>query len=413
MDSKQKSYVVSKEMSKINFILYNLKGKRTYKRWENEEDRECVFKYIYEYCKENRYDIDKINEVAALLEVTPGTIESYARRYMIEYLKYTFDQYYAYRNVFTTERLRKLYKSKETKAYKTFKSLLNAKTLEEIIYIIENCEVPYNELYPRVFDYVIVHEDGNFKIEEEIKRKLKMYINYTAENRKKERQKLIEKEKEEKIIVAKNKITEYLKDNKNITVIEFCKRNNISERKFYEYLKIVQEFDPNLYDLYIQKTNLLKSQRFSKILSQLRLVITLIKNGIEEYGKNRNFDVIDYYMICNISFDSALKISKDNLAKEDYIILLKFIKQNISASKAIPSCINQIMKEKVIISCQRDNKGNIIPGTEIIFSNDEKEKLINYLKENEIPINLKTYNTIYKRYKDGFLELENNKAKKT
>jgi len=64
------------------------------------------------------------------------------------------------------------------------------------------------------------------------------------------------------------------------------------------------------------------------------------------------------------------------------------------------------MSEKVIIKYEKDSKGNPIPGTEELFSSEEKEKLINYLKEKNIPINLKTYNILYRRYRSGTIEIE-------
>lgn len=77
-----------------------------------------------------------------------------------------------------------------------------------------------------------------------------------------------------------------------------------------------------------------------------------------------------------------------------------------------PNVIKQIMSAKVIINYQKDKKGNPIPGTEEIFPNEEKIKIINYLKQHQIPLNLKTYNLAYNRYKNGILDLNpSNKAK--
>ena len=116
--------------------------------------------------------------------------------------------------------------------------------------------------------------------------------------------------------------------------------------------------------------------------------------------------MIDYFLVSNYSFQDILKLSKSIISRSDYILLRKFIEKNNSGEKNNTNVINQIMSEKVVINYQKDKKGSPIPGTEEIFSNEDKEKLINYLRKNNIPINLKTYGIIFRRYRNGTLDIE-------
>ena len=67
------------------------------------------------------------------------------------------------------------------------------------------------------------------------------------------------------------------------------------------------------------------------------------------------------------------------------------------------------MDQKVITSYKTDTKGNIIEGSEVVFSNDEKQKIIDFLNNNNIPVNLKTYSLMYKRYKDNLVVINKKK----
>lgn len=204
----------------------------------------------------------------------------------------------------------------------------------------------------------------------------------------------------------------FIEDTKCSTIDIFCKINNIDRNVFSNYVSIVKENDVDLFNLYNEKVKRFQSQRYAMIVDNVKLVIKYLKDGVEEYGLNRPFDLIDYYMITNMSLNDILRLSKDVVTKEEHLLLKKFVNQNISGEKNNPSVIKQIMSEMVIMNYQKDKKGLPIPGTEEIFSNEEKEKLINYLRRNNIPINLKTYNIVFRKYKNGMLDLEQNSMKK-
>ena len=70
------------------------------------------------------------------------------------------------------------------------------------------------------------------------------------------------------------------------------------------------------------------------------------------------------------------------------------------------------MKEKVEVNHQLDKNGMPIPGTGEIFDDESKSKIINYLRENNIPLNMKTYTLARRRYINGTLIIESkNKVK--
>lgn len=401
-----------KQLSKPNFILYNLKGKTTNKLWEDEEDKKCVLEYIYKYCQDNEYMKNKIEQLAKSLEMSPTTIRRYAQKYALEYLGYTEEQYNEQKAVFIQANMKRIYYGRQTKVKQAYEKLLKVNTIEEIVLVIENSQVDLIQLKERVADFVIVYKNGNEKIEEELKQKIKMYINYIMEQKRREMEELSRKENEAKLPIAIKVVSLYLNDKNNTSVNEYCKNNNISIDTFNEYIELLKNEDSKLYYSYLKKIEYVQNQEENNNLEKIKLIIFYIKNGIEEYGQVREFDIIDYFMIIDVGLDKALKLAKDNFSKEDFIILAKFVDKNITGNKNNSSCIRQIMKEKVILNYQKDASGLPIPGTEEVLERTEKEKLINYLKEYNIPLNLKTYNCILKRYKSGILTFEENSVKK-
>lgn len=392
------------ELTKINPILQKLTGKTTYLLWENEEEKKIVLKYIYEYCEENNYDKEKIYELSIWSGIKHSNIEKYTKHYAVDYLGYSLEEYakrkYAY------GRIRNQQKVKENTIYypRIFERILNATTLEEIIKIVSEPGIKLSTL-STFKDYVNRHHNGDVKVKEQLKSKIKMYTDYILEKNKQELEEKKLKALQEKLPIVIETITKFINDTECYTIDYFCYKYSFDKKTFEEYVTIIREYQTDLYNIYDKKINESRSQRYAIIINQVKYIIEKLKNGIEEYDVNRPFDIIDYYSVTNISLENLLRIAKDIVSPSEINILKKFITQNISGAKHNPSVISQIMSEKVIINYEKDSRGNPIPGTEEIFSAEEKERLINYLREKNIPINLKTYNILYRRYRNGTIDI--------
>ena len=113
-----------------------------------------------------------------------------------------------------------------------------------------------------------------------------------------------------------------------------------------------------------------------------------------------------------MGFNEIIKNAENALDKNDLKILKMFISKNMSSEKPKTKDITEIMSEIVEINCKKDKNGVSIPGTGEIFSNENKLKLIEYLKQNQIPVNRKTYTVAFKRYINGYIDLNNISNKK-
>ena len=399
------------EMDDSNPILKKITGKITDLLWENEQEKKIVLEFIYNYCEKHYYSFEKIQELSNWANIPKTKIELFAKEYATKYLGISLEEYHEKRKEYGDKKLKIAYKNRPSNSKITYENLLNATTLDEIIEILNEAYMTIESLRSGLRDYVIVHHNRNEQIFEELKIKIKMYNDFISKGKKEENKKILEEKKskilKEKLPLAIETVKKFINDNECIKIEYFCQKYNIDKKVFDEYITIIKEHQTDLYELYEIKINNIKKQKFAILANQIKHIIMYLNNGIEEYDIKRSFDIIDYYKITNIPLKDILKIANEILQPNELDKLKKFVNQNINGDINNPSVIKQIMSEKVIIKYEKDKKDQPIPGTEEYFSDTEKEKLINYLKENKIPLNLKTYNNLYKRYRNGMLDLNN------
>lgn len=317
------------KLTKINPILLEQRGKSTYQLWETDEEKEFVLKYIYDYCDEVQFDKEKIEQFATWLGTTTHKIEEYFKLYTINYLKWSREQHHQKRMEYGHKNSKTFYKKRETKSKIIYDALLNATSLEEIIKILDTPEVNLDSIRNGLINYVIVHHNGNEKIREELKTKIKMYIDYISnqQREKKQRKKQLSKEldKQKQIPIAIATIKAFVNDLESNTIDFFCKKNNISKTDFTNYVSLVAEIDLELFKRYDSKILNAQRQRYNILVKQIKQIIMYLKIGIEEYGVVRPFDLIDYFLITKISLKDILKFSKEIITQNESNLLRKFV----------------------------------------------------------------------------------------
>lgn len=404
----------------INPILLKKANKTTYLLWENEEDKELVLKYIYYYCKNFKFAKYRIDQLSKFIRISSKKIKELCKEYALKYLKLSEEQYKQILNEYieinkedTRDRIREKAKNRDSKSKVIYDALLNASTLEEIIKILDKDDMSKGYiLCSAIPNYIIIYHNGDEKIKEELKGKIKMYTDYISNLKKEQKQEQKEKEKQEKTTIAITTISSFINDTECNSIEYFCKKNAISKKEFTIYVDIVSEINFELFSQYDSKVTIMQQERYIELTKKIKQIVMYLKIGIKEHGVVRPFDIIDYFLITKIPIKDILRVAEEFIAQKDYNILKKFVNKNIDATNNNPNIINQIMSEEIIINYQKDNNGNPIPGTEVILSNLEKTKIIKFLNQNKIPLNSKTYYVAYNRYVSGTLNLNlTNKSK--
>ncbi len=377
-------------------------GIRTYRIGRTKEERNITLKYIYEKFIENEGIIGSLlNE----FKLTPKQIEKYVKEY------YTKNQ---------DQESTRFNKKKAIYSYALDK-LQKLNTDSEIISLLDSSGMEISYLKSCINPYIIIYIKPNtfeeYKKEEEIfLKKLEIYSKCLSQRKKEQQNKEKEEEKskneKENLEDATKYISMYIETKEFKSIKSFCDFINIDIKTFNNYVNIIKNRNQELYEKYKEKIENNMKQNFAINASIVRKIVSMIKNGVEENGVLRKFDILDYYQNTKLSFDNFTKIAIQICSKQELNLLKRFIKDNSKYTTYTTHIEETIMKEKIEINHRLDKNGMPIPGTGEIFDDESKIKIINYLRKNNIPLNLKTYNLARRRYINGILDIKSkNKVK--
>lgn len=397
-EQRAKHYLLS--LPKTNELLKE-KGIVTRNLWNNDEEKKEVLEYIYKYCESTKYHSEKVVEVGKKFGILSyQKIFRLAKMYAVEYLGMDSEEFDDYRkNVERNALLDKL-KNKKKPLNDFFKALLEESDASKQIELIDKFGQDIYYLKNKAFDWAIVH--GKVEDCEILRAKLNNYSKKIRAEVKLVRQEQKEREKTTKLIGASDMISSFVNSSaKSIDL--FCKTEGFKKNDFDKNLKLVSEKDPELFSLYKDKVKKLSAVRYSSLIKMTKNIILQISNGIN-FGSNatRPFDIIDYFSATKLSYDELLNVTKSELIADEVRIFRKFMNQNEILRFWNSGDVKKCYESKHIIGAEIDDFGNVInPGHELTLN--EKESIINYIKQNNIPLCDKTYNCVLRRYSSGIL----------
>lgn len=228
------------------------------------------------------------------------------------------------------------------------------------------------------------------KKEKEMNKKIDSYIIYLSrENAKKnfEKQQEIDQFETNLFPVAREKIISFV-ENGNGDLREFCRINDVKIDDFQLYVSLVERYDLELYNTYIELVKKNKEETYKKMKDKFVKVVDYMKYGVEVNGKKRSFDIIDYFNYLGFSSLECRRIGKNVLNPTQNKILENFLDINQDYDVKIDPEI--LINENISIN----NKE---------IGLDEKKEVIKWLNLNRVPINKKTFMAALQRYLNGTL----------
>jgi len=205
---------------------------------------------------------------------------------------------------------------------------------------------------------------------------------------------------------ASNLIKKYL-ENKPYKTEDYLKMNDISENEFYYALYLLKKINHTLKEEYnkFQKEKIYLQSH--EIINKVKIMINQIINGvcISETTK-RPFDIIDYYKTTTLTYEELLDLVISYLSKEEIIILKEFMLKNRESIELNSYEIFLIYESKLIVDAEFDTKGNMIKSSGREITREEKQKVFNFLYENQILVTRKTFNKALDRYLNGYINKE-------
>ena len=345
-------------------------------------------KYFYDLVESVNCDMEKIIELVKKLGI---------KRHLI--IKY----YNGYVDVCKKWLPKLVCSGSNSLSYNTLRELSATEDEKEIISILDNVPMTISRLLQATYS-------------DEQRKKLKWYARYKNEQRKLEREKRADTLKDILDIYrfedAKKLIVDYLDNNGNNSIDFYCKTVGITKNEFNKDVEMIKEYSPELYERYFNKAQSVSANRYMALLASIKKLVNYIKNGIEEDGVIREFDVLDYYKATKFSFDDLIKFISDNnnrldLSNDDIRTIRIFIAKN----KKLKAYTDR--KKEVFVNSTIIMKVKIGDREELKeFTKDELQAVIDYLETHKLPVNDKTTNLVCRKYASGKLDIFANNSQK-
>ena len=199
-------------------------------------------------------------------------------------------------------------------------------------------------------------------------------------------------------------------DNSIRSIKQFCQLVGITERTYYKCIKILEEVNNPLYlqiKEKIEKHNK-KNKEINKSTENIISIVKQIEFGIiDKDGNIRPFELLDYFLNTKLNYSEFfdIYINSNNCSKSSLTAFKNFMVNNkisyvIADNKMDKITVDQELNGTTIL---------MIDNEPYEVTREEKEEVINFLQEKEIPLYIKVYKQALRRHINGNLILEDEK----
>ena len=199
-------------------------------------------------------------------------------------------------------------------------------------------------------------------------------------------------------------------DNSIRSIKQFCQLVGITERTYYKCIKILEEVNNPLYlqiKEKIEKHNK-KNKEINKSTENIISIVKQIEFGIIDKDDNiRPFELLDYFLNTKLNYSEFfdIYINSNNCSKSSLTAFKNFMVNNkisyvIADNKMDKITVDQELNGTTIL---------MIDNEPYEVTREEKEEVINFLQEKEIPLYIKVYKQALRRHINGNLILDDDK----
>ena len=199
-------------------------------------------------------------------------------------------------------------------------------------------------------------------------------------------------------------------DNSVRSIKQFCQLVGITERTYYKCIKILEEVNNPLYlqiKEKIEKNNK-KNKKINKSTENIISIVKQIECGVIDKDCNiRPFELLDYFLNTKLNYSEFfdIYINSNDCSKSSLTAFKNFMVNNkisyvIADNKMAKITVDQELNGTTIL---------MIDNEPYEVTREEKEEVINFLQEKEIPLYIKVYKQALRRHISGKLILEDDK----
>jgi hypothetical protein len=189
---------------------------------------------------------------------------------------------------------------------------------------------------------------------------------------------LSDKEKDLNNVVGKIIIKFIDSDIKDVN--RFCSINKIKRQTFDKCVEYVKEYMHDLYEKYTVKLCNIKKETYDNAIIEVNKILSLMKN-------NESFDLLDYFI--NTKLSPCIFVAITN-------VICKPREVNISFGNILFS--QNLIDENLMINAKLILIDFFVKGENYEVPPIAKEKVIDFLKNHQIPLYPQVYSLALKRY---------------
>ena len=187
----------------------------------------------------------------------------------------------------------------------------------------------------------------------------------------------------------------------------FCKKYNIESQNFNQILASIKRYDINLYNKCVTELKTREDKNNIESINMIKKLVYYLENGVNINGLVRKFDILDYYFLTDIPHYKIMDLPLQ-LKGKSLKLLKNFVEKNKNGKYELTLIsVDKVMNERNIYGCKFDENRKYIEGTGREITALEKEKIIEFFNEHNIPLLDKVYYTALRRYASANLCIEN------
>lgn len=180
------------------------------------------------------------------------------------------------------------------------------------------------------------------------------------------------------------------------TVVEYCKANNIIYGEFYNCLRTVSKYFPEVRSLYDERLRENNKNGSDDALRDAKVIADLIVNGVTTSNGTREFDLIDYKVLTDVSYIEMMKTCSLFLNRRDIVKVKKLLGKALTQEEFLAQTVKEVTLDYEF-NCQKDKDGFPIKGTGRKITEEEKKEIKDLYTKYNIPFSL--VNVAYDRIK--------------
>ena len=256
---------------------------------------------------------------------------------------------------------------------------------EKVIPYLDSVSVDYKILRNNLMDYYLNYRPDLFYTNEFIKKRIRDYLSL-YETHKSKLENPVKTEKKDMYNVISMNFIEYI--NSPYSLNRFCFNKDINKTVFNKYISTTKLKYPELYEKFMEANTLKEQIKSETIENDVYLLLKEVK-------ENPNFSIIDFLLATNYDVLEIVSVADNLLSIDD----IKLFRMKIRPFRYINRSNERQINNMINCSFTFNINGNLIT-----LCDEDKYNILEFIKQNNIPMSNETFQDACLKYLNNKLE---------